>query len=488
MSEPSSSFANLWRWDGTVSRQTYALVGFIGFARKHNIDRYIARDYLYRANERFNYWGNGLFNYWAPLNKAARLTQLSYAEKQFLFTLVLISLPFIWVGVNLTVRRLRDAALPRWLVCLFFIPFVNVLFFLTLCLLPSKQRDASEEALPWPHVRPLDRFIPRGKFASSLLSIGVTTIIGLACLSLSTRVVGSYGWSLFIALPFCMGLFAVLLHSYHEPRSFQSCIQVSIMPIILLAVVLLAVAIEGIICLIMAAPLAMILAMLGGSIGFVIQAHHWGARNRPAMLTAILFVLPSAFFGEHAAALKPPDSVVRSAVEINAPPEAVWRQVMAFAEIPPPQELLFRAGIAYPIRAEISGSGVGATRQCIFSTGPFEEPITVWDEPRLLKFSVSKNPAPLNELSPYKNIHAPNLHGYFISHGGQFLLTSLPGRRTRLEGTTWYHHTMWSATYWGWWSGHVIHRIHMCVLNHIRERAESQTLQAVATAADSKTH
>jgi hypothetical protein len=121
--------------------------------------------------------------------------------------------------------------------------------------------------------------------------------------------------------------------------------------------------------------------MLGGSIGFVIQAHHWGARNRPAMLTAILFVLPSAFFGEHAAVLKPPDFVVRSAVEINAPPEAVWRQVIAFAEIPPPQELLFRAGIAYPIGAEISGSGVGATRQCIFSTGPFEEPITVWDEP-----------------------------------------------------------------------------------------------------------
>jgi hypothetical protein len=46
---------------------------------------------------------------------------------------------------------------------------------------------------------------------------------------------------------------------------------------------------------------------------------------------------------------------------------------------------------------------------------------------------------------------------------------------------------MWPATYWGWWSGYVIHRIHMRVLNHIRERTESQTLQAVATAADSKT-
>jgi uncharacterized membrane protein YhaH (DUF805 family) len=427
MTEPSDPVASLWRFDGTVSRQTYALVGFIGFAIKHNIDRVIARDYLYGIN--------GLLNYWAPLNKAARLAHLSYTEKQFLFKLVIVSLPFIYVGVNLTVRRLRDAALPLWL----------------------------------------------------LLSIGLTTIIGLVCLSLSTRVLGSYGWSLFIALPFCMGLFAVLLHSYHEPRSFESCLEVAIMPIIILAAILLAIAVEGIICLMMAAPMALFLALLGGSIGFVIQLHYWDTHFKPAVLTAILFLLPAAFFGEHAAALKPPDFVVHSAVEINAPPEAVWRQVIAFTEIPPPQELLFRAGVAYPIRAEISGSGVGAIRLCIFSTGPFEEPITVWDEPHLLKFRVNKNPAPLNELSPYKNIHAPHLHGYFISHGGQFLLTALPGGRTHLEGTTWYQHTMWPATYWSWWSNYVIHRIHLRVLNHIRDRAESQTIQAVATAADSKT-
>ena len=237
----------------------------------------------------------------------------------------------------------------------------------------------------------------------------------------------------------------------------------------------------------MAAPLGLLLAIFGGSIGYFIQARHWGASGKSAILTAVLLTMPSAFIGERTAALKPPDFVVHSAVEIYAPPEKVWSQVVAFAEIPPPQELLFRAGIAYPIRAEISGTGVGATRLCIFSTGPFEEPITVWDPPYLLKFSVEKNPAPLNELSPYKKINAPHLHGYFISHGGQFLLTALPGGRTRLEGTTWYQHTMWPATYWSWWSNYVIHRIHMRVLNHIRERAEAEAGQAFAASAVSST-
>ncbi|MDQ1408616.1 MAG: hypothetical protein QOJ41_351, partial [Acidobacteriaceae bacterium] len=104
--------------------------------------------------------------------------------------------------------------------------------------------------------------------------------------------------------------------------SIESCLQVSVMPIVILGAILVAIAIEGIMCLLMAAPIAMFLALLGGLIGLVIQTHHWGAHHRPAMLRAILFFLPSAFFGEHAAALKPPDFVVHSAVEINAPPRS----------------------------------------------------------------------------------------------------------------------------------------------------------------------
>lgn len=192
----------------------------------------------------------------------------------------------------------------------------------------------------------------------------------------------------------------------------------------------------------------------------------------PGVLSLIILMIPASFGVEHAAALRPPEFVVRTAIEVNAPPEKVWNQVVAFSEIAPPKELLFRAGVAYPIRAEITGHGVGAVRHCVFSTGPFVEPIEVWDEPRLLKFGVTANPEPLNELTPYGHIDAPHLHGYFVSEKGQFSLTALPGGRTRLEGTTWYRHTMWPAGYWHLWSDYIIHRIHMRVLDHIRAEAE----------------
>jgi hypothetical protein len=175
---------------------------------------------------------------------------------------------------------------------------------------------------------------------------------------------------------------------------------------------------------------------------------------------------------ERAAGLVPETFRVQTAIEVNAPPEKVWDQVVAFAEIPPPKEMLFRAGIAYPIRAEISGHGVGAVRHCIFSTGPFVEPIEIWDEPRLLKFGVTANPTPLQEWTPYAHIEPPHLHGYFVSEQGQFLLTALPVGRTRLEGTTWYRHSMWPAAYWHLWSDYIIHSIHLRVLRHIKLEAE----------------
>jgi len=93
-------------------------------------------------------------------------------------------------------------------------------------------------------------------------------------------------------------------------------------------------------------------------------------------------------------------------------------------------------------------------------------------EPRLLRFSVAQNPAPMNEWSPYGKILPKHLHGYFVSKHGQFLLTPLPNGHTLLEGTTWYQHGLWPETYWTLWSQAITHRIHMRVLNHIKQLSE----------------
>jgi len=460
----ANRFVEMWRWQGKIDRRSYAIAGCSAFVLKYSLDRIVAAVVFERP------WF--LWSYWQPLGPDARVNAIPSDTRAFAGTLLVLALPFIWLGVTLTVQRLRDAGQPLWLVVLFFVPVINLLFFLLLCTMSSHSVEAQREAAPWPETRRMDRWIPRGALGAAAASIGMTIVIGSMFTVLGTEVLKSYGWGLFVALPFCLGLFSVLVYGYHEPRTYSSCIAVSLVPIVLLGAVLLLVMIEGVICILMAAPFALALAAFGGMLGYAIQAGYWLHKGTPAMLSIVFLFTPAFQSVEHWAKRQPETFEVRTAIEVNAPPEKVWNQVVAFAEIPPPTELLFRAGIAYPIRAEVSGHGVGAVRHCIFSTGPFAEPIEVWDEPRLLKFGVTANPAPLNELSPYGNIQPPHLHGYFVSKQGQFLLTALPGGRTRLEGATWYQHMMWPAAYWHLWSDYIIHRIHLRVLEHIRTQAE----------------
>lgn len=116
----ATTFGSLWRWDGKVSGRTYALFGICGLAIKHNLDRLIAYKFGFR-------WG--VWNYLDPLERAAQFSPLSSAEKKFLTVLLFTALPFIWIGITMTVKRLRDAGQPLWLTLLFFAPVVNLLFF-----------------------------------------------------------------------------------------------------------------------------------------------------------------------------------------------------------------------------------------------------------------------------------------------------------------------------------------------------------------------
>ena len=455
--------SDLWRWEGTIDRGPYALIGVIGFVLKHNLDRFIASFVFHRP------WD--IFNYWIPPGKAIQIGALSKDEAAFLMTMVAMALPFIWVGVVLTLKRLRAARLPSWLVTFFFVPFLNLIFFLLLSILPSQEGEKRPKAEQGR--RPLDRLIPDHPIGSSAMAVLLTVLTGVAMTQLGVKVFSTYGWGLFVGLPFCLGLLSVLLYGYHQPRSYAGCLSVSLTSVLLLGVALLTVAVEGLICLVMAAPIAAVLAVIGGSIGYVIQRRPLNKNEAPSMLLVLILLVPSLMGAEYVGQLQAPLLEVRTAIEIDASPKQVWGHVVSFSELPEPKEWIFRHGIAYPVRAKIYGKGIGAQRHCVFSTGSFIEPIEVWDEPRLLKFGVTENPPPMQEWTPYRNLHPPHLDGFLVSERGQFLLAPLTDGRTRLEGTTWYRHHMWPASYWQIWADLIVHQIHVRVLRHIKTLAES---------------
>ena len=142
-------------------------------------------------------------------------------------------------------------------------------------------------------------------------------------------------------------------------------------------------------------------------------------------------VLPALFALE---ASMPPAIVMQTSqhIDIAASPDRVWKAITGEDPIVPPPGLTGRAGLAYPIRARLIGTGIGATRLGEFSTGTARERVTEWEPGRTLAFTVISQPPAMEEMSPYRKVHAPHVDGYFITGDTRFSMTPLAGGRTRL--------------------------------------------------------
>jgi hypothetical protein len=301
-------------------------------------------------------------------------------------------------------------------------------------------------------------------------------LLSIPLLMLGVYHLGTYGWGVFVMMPFLTGFVSALLYCRNSPgRTWRECRNIALGTTLAAGVGVLAAGLEGLLCLAMASPLVVLLSLMGAATAFWTQERFWRRRASPALLLLLLLSAPLLMGAEAAVPRQAPVYEVRTLVEIDAPPEAVWRNVVSFRQLPPPDDWVFHTGIAYPVRAEIRGRGLSAVRYCEFSTGPFVEPIEVWDEPRRLAFRVTANPPDLQELSPWGGIHPPHVQGFLVSRRGQFRLTGLPGGRTRLEGTTWYQHGLYPAGYWRLWSDWIIHRIHLRVLEHVKRLSEEGT-------------
>jgi hypothetical protein len=165
---------------------------------------------------------------------------------------------------------------------------------------------------------------------------------------------------------------------------------------------------------------------------------------------------------------------VETSIEIDAPPSRVWPLLPSMAEMPPPEDWAFRyADIAYPVRATLEGTGLGAQRTCDFNTGPALETVDRWIPGHALGFTIDAQPDPMRELTLYHTVRQPHLDGYVRNRRGELSLEELPGGRTRLTGRSWYEVRIAPETYWRLWSDMFIHKIHMRVLEVVKQRAES---------------
>lgn len=450
MSPPTrrSPIALLFGLDAPVDRKTYLVVGLVLMAFKYALDATLIKVFT------------GVF--WTPIQylSPALSTREAFSAHAEWLVLVLgvLTLPFLWIGLSMSVRRAADAGRSPALGLLFLFPVLNYVAMLYLASLPTAP-DAQRD-------RPA--MDPDAELSAALRGTAIGATIGVAMSAFAGLVLGAYGAALFFVTPVMMGAAAGWDYNRSRQRPVGRTLAVAALTVVIAGGAMLLFAIEGVVCLTMASPIALVAAFIGALVGRFVADN--GGTGRPIQATMVFLALPLLAGFEAAAPQDEPVREVRSHIIIDAPPEAIWPHVIGFAELPPPSEFVFRAGIAYPMRARIEGEGIGAIRHCEFSTGAFVEPITRWEPPHRLSFDVISQPVPMHETSPYRHLHPPHLDGYFRSKRGEFRLIPLPDGRTRLEGSTWYALDLGPVAYWTLWSDALVHTIHDRVLQHIATR------------------
>ena len=440
----------LWfGFSDTVGRATYLRWGVVLMAAKYVIDStlVLALD---------GHWWPPL-QYLCPLY-GVRMAGLRHLDSAVILALAAVTLPFFWIGVSMSVRRAADAGLPPVVGLGFAIPVLNWVAMLALAILPSS---------PTPHWSVAAPGVAARNVKGALIGTALAVTLGVASTAMVARLAGSYGLTLFFVTPLMMGAIVGLLGNRNTPQPLSDTVVTALLTVLLTGGAIGLFALEGIICLAMAAPIALVAALAGAVAGRAIAIH-----GRHAMMPVVLAATALPLLGMAEQAIEQPTlHEVLSVQDVDAPPDVVWQHVIAFADLPPPTEWVFQTGIAYPVRARLAGAGVGAVRYCEFSTGAFVEPITAWEPGRRLAFDVATQPPPMHEWGLAGALHPPHLDTLLQSRRGEFRLIAKEDGGTRLEGRTWYELRASPTVYWRVWSDAIIRRIHRRVLAHIAGQA-----------------
>lgn len=347
-----------------------------------------------------------------PLRRLAMVPMLTATQAAVAFAIGLIATGILAL---FSFRRAQWSGFGHIIAVLTLVPGVQVAASAVIALLPRHVARAVNDPTPGLEIAHIIQGVCAG-----------VAIIVLAVL-ISALTFGAYGWGLFVMTPFSVGMATgYLVNRRHRLGAGRTSIIV-LTAAALGTVALVMLALEGLVCILLASPLGAIVALLGGAAGRAMaRTSHSG--GQPLMSVAIL---PALFALESA---MPPAVPIETheEMEINASPEMVWGALTSSAPIANGPGLVGAAGLAYPVRGRLLGAGVGAIRLGDFSTGTARELVTEWLPNHRLAFTVLQQPPAMEEMSPYRQVRAPHVHGYFITRETRFSLVAIPGGRTRL--------------------------------------------------------
>jgi uncharacterized protein YndB with AHSA1/START domain len=231
---------------------------------------------------------------------------------------------------------------------------------------------------------------------------------------------------------------------------------------------------EGWICVIMALPVILFMASLGGVIaGFARPKVQTDGGRR--LCVAAVALLP--FVAGPLEALRTRSNELRTvacSIDIAATPAQVWRQIRSVPRITEAEHTFswhHRVGFPRPTEAVLEGTGVGSVRYARFEGDLlFVEKVTEWDENRRLSFSIKADTAniPPTTLDEHVIIGGP----YFDVLHGTYWIEELGPDRVRLHLASDQRLATGFNAYAAWWTEWVMADLQDYILRIVKARAE----------------
>lgn len=230
---------------------------------------------------------------------------------------------------------------------------------------------------------------------------------------------------------------------------------------------------EGIICALMALPVFLFMALLGGFIGVRIFKRN---RKNDQLYVSLFVLLPFLIAPlENQLGLTDKIFTEHTAIEINATDKIVWSYITRVKEISEKENnnSLFQfMGFPRPIEAELDTIAIGGIRKAIFARGLFfTETVTQMQTNKLLAFNIVADPKSI----PPKALDEHVMVGgkYFDVLEGKYEIEKVKEGRIVLHLTSQFRLSTRFNFYSGLWSKLIMKDIQENILDIIKRRSEA---------------
>lgn len=269
-------------------------------------------------------------------------------------------------------------------------------------------------------------------------------------------------------LPAVIGMVHVYIRSRDRLLTYVAAIFEPIIPATLCLVFSMLVHWEGLICLILAIPVMLFLAALGGLTMRIILKF----RGKHLVFATFVFLPIPLSFAEQKIPLPQEMQIVKNSIVIRADANKVWQKIVRVEKITEPQNsFFFTMGFPKPIEALLTQEGVGGTRLATFERGlQFVERVTEWQANKKLAFSIQADPqaTPLTTLDEHVTVGG----AFFDVLSGTYEIEPVSSNEVRLVLYSRHRLSTHFNFYARIWSRYLMSEIQENILRVIKTRSE----------------